>query len=259
MPELPDLQVFSKNLDKKLKGKKVEEVRLVKKTRIKTSEKEFNKKLKGASVKKVYREGKEIHIDFSNGNVLGLHMMLHGKLYFLEGGDEEKYTIMEILFRDGTGLALTDFQGMALPTLNPKIKEAPDALSKQINFKWLSGQLEKKKTTVKNFLLDQKSIRGIGNAYADEILYDAGISPFSVANKIPPDKVKAVSKSIRSVLTNAEKQIRKKNPGIIAGEVRDFLDIHNAHKKKSPGGKKIEFKMAGGRKTYYTSEQKLFK
>jgi formamidopyrimidine-DNA glycosylase len=123
----------------------------------------------------------------------------------------------------------------------------------------LSEQLAKKKVTIKNFLLDQKTIRGIGNAYADEILYSAGISPFSVSNKIPQDKIRLLVKSIRSVLTKAEKQIKKKNPGIIAGEIRDFLDIHNAHKKKSPGGKKIEFKMAGGRKTYYTSEQKLYK
>jgi formamidopyrimidine-DNA glycosylase len=259
MPELPDLQVFSRNLDKKLKGKKVDSIRVVKKARVKSSEKEFNKKLKGATVTKVYREGKEIHISFSNGNVIGLHMMLHGKLYFFEEKNEQKYSIFEIQFKDGEGLVLTDFQGMATPTLNPVVKEAPDALSKKINNKWLSAKLENKKGTIKNFLLDQENIRGIGNAYADEILYDSGISPFSVPGKIPPEKIKALVKSIRTILTKAEKQIQKKNPGIIAGEIRDFLIIHNADKKKSPGGKKIEFKKTGGRKTYYTSEQKLYK
>jgi formamidopyrimidine-DNA glycosylase len=258
MPELPDLQVFAANLHKKLRGKKIARIKIVKKTRIKTSEKVFNAKLKDATVNKIYREGKEIHISFTNGNVVGLHMMLHGKLYLFEEKNEEKYTIAEFYFEDGTGLALTDFQGMAVPTLNPEIKEAPDALSKTITAKWLASTLATKKTTIKNFLLDQNSIRGIGNAYADEVLYEAGISPFSVAGKIPPDKLKGLATSIKRVLTKAEKQIRKKEPGIIAGEVRDFLNIHNAEKTKSPGGKKIQFKMAGGRKTYYTAEQKLY-
>jgi formamidopyrimidine-DNA glycosylase len=258
MPELPDLQVFAANLHKKLKGKKVSRIKILKKKRVKASEKVFNAKLKGASVNKIFREGKEIHISFSNGNVVGLHMMLHGKLFLFEGKNEQKYTIAEFHFDDETGLALTDFQGMAVPTLNPEVKDAPDALSKSINLKWLSSKLASKKTTIKNFLLDQNSIRGIGNAYADEILYEAGISPFSLVNKIPADKIRSLAGSIRSVLTKAEKQIRKKEPGIIAGEVRDFLNIHNAKKTKSPGGKKIQFKKVGGRKTYYTAEQKLF-
>jgi formamidopyrimidine-DNA glycosylase len=209
-------------------------------------------------VKKVYREGKEIHIGFSNGNIVGLHMMLHGKLHWFEGKNDEKYPIAEFYFDDSTGLALADFQGMAVVALNPVEKEAPDALSKAITATWLASKLAGKRTTVKNFLLDQQSIRGIGNAYADEILYEAGISPFSVANKIPAEKIRTLATTIRSVLMKAEKQIRKKQPGIIGGEIRDFLNIHNAKKKKSPGGKNILFKTVGGRKTYYTSEQKLF-
>ena len=108
-------------------------------------------------------------------------------------------------------------------------------------------------------LLDQKIIKGIGNAYADEILWDAGISPFSVSNKIPADKLKALAASIKTILNNAEKQIKKSHPDIIKGEVRDFLLIHNSKKKTSPGGAQILQKEIGGRKTYYTNEQELYK
>jgi formamidopyrimidine-DNA glycosylase len=83
--------------------------------------------------------------------------------------------------------------------------------------------------------MDQHVIRGIGNAYADEILWDAGISPFSISNKIPGKKIDALVKSIKSVLKEAEKEIVKRDPGIISGEVRDFLKIHNAKKTHSPG------------------------
>ena len=259
MPELPDLQVFAGNLDKALKRKRVSKVRLLRKSKVRSSEAAFNKDLKGASIEKVYREGKELHIAFDNGNVLALHMMLHGRLEVFEKKNEKKFTVFEMHFEDGSGLALTDFQGNATPALNPAEKAAPDALSKAIRYKWLSEKIANRTTTIKNFLLDQQTIRGIGNAYADEILYDAGISPFSVAHKIPAEKLKQLVISIRKVLRQAEKKIREKDPGIIAGEVRDFLLVHNAKKLISPGGKKIRYKMAGGRKTYYTAEQKLYK
>jgi formamidopyrimidine-DNA glycosylase len=60
-------------------------------------------------------------------------------------------------------------------------------------------------------------------------------------------------------LHNAVKQILKSHPDIISGEVRDFLNIHNSKKKQSATGATIRQQMIGGRKTYYTDEQELFK
>jgi len=59
--------------------------------------------------------------------------------------------------------------------------------------------LAKKKTTIKAFWLDQKNIRGIGNAYADEILWKSGIHAESKCHKIPDDKIKTMAKEIKSV------------------------------------------------------------
>ena len=258
MPELPDLQIFSKNLKKELRGKKVKKVNLVDNRFAKSPASKFKKGLQGAKVKDVYRTGKEIHILFDNGEVLGLHMMLHGKLAWFQKKNENRHTLFELYFDDGTGLALTDFQKKATPTLNPDTKDAPDALSKEVNYKFLSEQLARKKTNIKNFLMDQKIIRGIGNAYADEILWEARISPKSISQRIPAEAIKALSKSIKSVLKAAEKQIAKTHPDIISGEVRDFLKIHNADKKKSPKGAKISHEMLNSRITYFTREQKLY-
>lgn len=258
MPELPDLQVFSLNLQKKLARKKVTKVIVGKAKRMKTPAATLKKNIEKKTIKKVYRAGKELHFEFSDGTVLGLHLMLKGRLNFFEGKNEHKYTILELQFDDDTGLAMTDFQGQATPTLNPEEPDAPDALDTAVNYSFLKKALQTK-ATIKNLLLDQHVIRGIGNAYADEILWKAGISPFSISNKIPDTKIKALAKAIKSVLKNAEKQIRKSNPDIIAGEVRDFLDIHNAKKKTSPGGAAIKQSTASSRKTYYTDEQELFK
>jgi formamidopyrimidine-DNA glycosylase len=257
MPELPDLQVFSKNLTRKLKGKKVKTLTFPYRKKLKTPATKFSKAIEGAKLTNIKRVGKELYFEFDNENVVSLHLMLRGNMYLFEKKHEHKYPIVEIYFSDNTGLVLTDFQGQANATLNPEERESPDAMSPEVNFKFLKG-LFNRKATVKNVLLDQNLIRGIGNAYADEILWDAGISPFSVSNKIPDEKIKALAKSIKSVLKKAEKKILKSNPDIITGEVRDFLPIHNSKKKESPTGGVIKIEKVGGRKTYYTDEQELY-
>lgn len=257
MPELPDLQAFSYNLDKKLAGKTVKRVNIVNAKKLNVSHQELKDTLEGQKLDKVYREGKELYIKFSKGDVLALHLMLHGKLFLFESQNDNKYPIIELLFNDDTGLALTDFQGMANPTLNPADKDAPDALSKDAGVDYLASRLQKTKTNIKTILLDQKIIRGIGNAYADEILWYAGISPFSAGNKIPAAKIKDLVDAIHSVLKGAEKSILHANPDIINGEIRDFMHIHNAKKTHSPKGSEIKIK-DGSRKTYYTDEQELY-
>jgi formamidopyrimidine-DNA glycosylase len=258
MPELPDLQVFSSNLNKKFSGKTLKKISIENKKKLKNSVEEF-KALEGKELKKIYREGKELYFQFSDKNILAMHLMLRGQFYFFEKKNAHKYTIAELLFDDDTGLALTDFQGMANVHLNPEESKAPDALSDEMNTAFLKETLTAKKTIIKTVLLDQHIIRGIGNAYADEILWEAGISPFSASNKIPADKIKGLATAIKTVLKDGEHQIKKEKPDIISGEIRDFLKIHNAHKTHSPTGAKIQQKTIGGRKTYFTDEQELYK
>jgi len=258
MPELPDLQIFSHNLDKKLSGKVLKTFSLENTKKAKDSAAAFRKALEGEKLEKVYREGKELRFKFKNDTILGMHLMLHGKLFLFEEKNTNKHTIVEMLFEDGTGLALTDYQGIAVPSLNPEEATVPDALSDELTVNYLEQQFAKKKTAVKKILMDQHVIRGIGNAYADEIFWEAGISPFSVAGKIPAAKVKELHRAIHKVLKDAEKNIRKEHPDIIAGEIRDFLKIHHTKQTHSPTGGAIEQKELNGRRTYYTDEQELF-
>ncbi|MBS0026969.1 DNA-formamidopyrimidine glycosylase family protein [Chitinophaga sp. 22321] len=258
MPELPDLQVFSHNLEKALLHKELKSVTVKNAKKLQTTPAALAAALDGQMLEHIRRVGKELHFVFKNGHVLGMHLMLHGKLYFFQKKNEEKYTIVELLFGDGAGLALTDFQAAANVFLDPEEKEAPDALSADFNDSYLQTQLAKKKVTIKKYLLDQHNVLGIGNAYADDILWDAKISPFSVCNKIPAVQVKVLLKSIKKILQDAEKKILKHHPDIINGEVRDFMLVHNAKLKESPGGAEIKKDTGGGRKTYYTDEQVLF-
>jgi formamidopyrimidine-DNA glycosylase len=259
MPELPDLQVFSRNLNEKLAGKTIKNITILKLPKLNVSEQELKEKLEGAELERVYREGKELRLQFNNGQRLGIHLMLNGKLHLFDRNNIQKNTLLELLFTDNAGLALTDFQGFANATLNPEEREAPDALSIGLNEGYLENKLKTSRSNIKSLLLDQNFIRGIGNAYADEILWVARISPFSIGNKIPKEKVKTLAASIVSVLIDAEKKINESHPGIIRGEIRDFLKVHNSKKSASPTGATIQVDNLNSRKTYFTEEQELFK
>lgn len=255
MPELPDLQVFAKNLTKLYAGKQLQEIKVVNAKSLKDDASALNANLKGSVLTQVYRTGKELRFHFSNEIILGMHLMLHGKLFAFNGKNENKNTIVELYF-EGKGLALTDYQGLANIKLNPEEKDGVDALSEELNYEYLKKALQSK-SKIKSRITNQDIIRGIGNAYADEILWEAKIAPQSVSNKIPDDKIKALAKAIKNVLLQAEKEILKKHPDIIAGEVRDFLKIHNSKREKSPAGAVIKVDKKGGT-TYYTDEQELF-
>lgn len=256
MPELPDLQVFSHNLTKLFKGKTLDKIDIKVAQKLNVPEAKVKEALGGSKLDKVVRVGKELQFEFNNGHVLATHLMLHGQLHTFDKINNHKFTIVEMLFEGDKGLALTDFQKAATPTLDPVKLDTPDALD--FEEKYLEEKLGKTKTPVKTVLMDQKVLRGIGNAYADEILYDAKLSPFSASNKIPADKIKQLAKSIKKVLEDSEKQILKDTPDIISGEFRDFMLVHQPKKKQTPTGETIHQKEVGSRKTYYTDAQELF-
>jgi formamidopyrimidine-DNA glycosylase len=199
-----------------------------------------------------------MRFQFSGGVLLGVHLMLTGDLRPFQKKNEWKSTIVEFHFKDGKNLALTDRMKNANVKLNPEDKEGIDALDKALNYKELKEILNRK-TNIKNVLLDQNSIRGIGNGYSDEILWKSKISPFSIANAIPDEKIKELAKNIKLVLKNAVNKISKKYPDLVQGEVRDFMQIHTKKFSESPTGFPIKMANRGMLKTYYTEEQVLYR
>ena len=257
MPELPDIQVFSMNLKKMYGGKKLLEIKIINGRSLKDSEKELSKALVGEKLKDVYRSGKEMRFEFSNGRILGLHLMLTGDLIPFDEKNERKSTIVEFYFEGEKNLALTDRFKRAYVKLDPDDKKGIDALDPKLNFSYLKKILNRRKA-IKNILLDQDLIRGIGNAYSDEILWQSKISPFSKGDAIPDEKIKVLARNIKKVLKTATNKIYKQHPNLIHGEIRDFLDIHTKKKHKSPTGAKIKIADRGMLKTYYTNEQVLY-
>jgi len=256
MAELPDLTVFAQILTRKYAGKKLQALDVTVPKKLNVSEAELKSALEGRELLGVRREGKTLQFDFSGDQVLGLHLMLRGELVALEDGEVPKFQILAFHFNDGEGFAVIDLQKQATPTLQPKPAAAPDALDlKESAFKSLAA---KKRTNIKTLLMDQKVVRGIGNSYADEILYHAGISPFSTANAIPEKVMTKLFKSIRIVLEKAINDIAEANGDELKGELRDFMAVHDPKRKMTEKGEEIKTDKIGGRTTYYTNSQELY-
>ena len=256
MPEIPDLNIFNRNLSKQLIGKKLEQINILVPRRLKVPELAFKEALEGLVLTTITRIGKELYFNFQDRHVLGLHLMLYGTMYWYEGKNENKFTIAELMFSDGTGLAITDWQKAVILRLDPEPSKVPDAM--EIPKDYLQTALKKIARPIKTVLTDGKVVQGIGNAYVDEILYAAKISPFSEANKIPEKEIEVLTKAIQTVLTDAENHISHVFPDTITEKERDFLAVHLPKHTLTPLGETILKTEIDSRKTYYTADQVLF-
>ncbi len=257
MPELPDIEVFSRNLKNIFNGSKLLKIKVINGKKLVDKPKDLSKSFAGGMLTDIFRSGKEMRFQFDNGNILGMHLMLTGDIFLFEKKNERKSTIVEFYFDNGKNLALTDRMKNARVKLNPGNKEGVDALDKKLNFKYLKKLLNRK-AKIKSILLNQDLIRGIGNGYSDEILWESKISPFSIANAIPDEKIKELATTIKRVLKRATNRIFKNHPGLIQGEIKLYHRIHTKLKEKSPTGAPIKIEQKGMMKTYYTDEQVVY-
>jgi formamidopyrimidine-DNA glycosylase len=257
LPELPDLAVYAENLMARLEGKTVQSVDYHRDARLNTSHEELRNSLCNTSIASVERSGKEIAFYFSNNATLFVHLMLSGRFIITSDPDSVRFRVLTIGFEGSLSLVVSDPKGLVIVKMNPIPSSVPDAL--EIDGTYLRRKIaEKPRVRAKAFLVDQAIIRGIGNAYADEILWQARISPTSAVGKIPDHLIDDFLASIRSVLIEAIAEIKRQSPEIISGEVRDFLRAHNSKRSESPTGHRIMKEKKGSQITYFTQEQVLY-
>ncbi|HJV33718.1 Fpg/Nei family DNA glycosylase [Geomonas sp.] len=261
MPELPELTVFADNLSKAVVGKEIVKVDYRGKKSVKVPTEELTRSMVAARIDKVQRVGKQLLVRLSNDATLFIHLMLKGGFVLTKTEELQQLdaVILAVSFADGSALALTDPRGMATVALNPKRGEQPrDGLKVTADYLQAACQRQPNKM-IKALLVDQEVIGGIGNAYSDEILWRARISPKSLAGKLPPEAIDALVEAIPAVLNEAVEEIRRRRPDAVSGEVRDFLKVHGPDLKSSPNGARIIKEQIQSKVTYYTEEQKLYR
>lgn len=281
MPELPDLETFAHNLRPLIVNKKIVAIQ-VKKPRsvLPLTANEFAKKSVNQTVSAVRRRGKQLVFSLSAGGELCLHLMLHGEMFYqpgrgerpltilepgqirvqdrsaYEGRSQPQFTCLEFEFADSSQLFLADSTQWLKVSFTPLAKGGIEPLAKEFTSERLKEIVKKKKLgSVKDLLMDQKRIAGIGNAYADEILWQAKIQPGRVASLLKDDEIISLHQAVETVLLHATAEVRKRIRGGITGEVRDFLNVHDRKNKPCPRCQTpIRLTLVKGRGTYFCSK-----
>jgi Formamidopyrimidine-DNA glycosylase len=260
MFELPYLEICAEIFDKRFKNRVLQKVDIQQEKCINVSIAELNESLTGNELKKIWREGLSLRFQFKNYAILEMSLSSSAELHMIEQNSDDAYFgLLNLYFSGGQILSVRDDQEFSRFRLKPVPESVPDVLSKEMIFEYLMDLFSNSEEEIKQVLVDQGLVRGIGEAYADEILWYAEISPFSIANKIPLDKVKELYKTIKYVLLDAIKETRKLSALKFDKADPDLLMIHNAGRRNSPTGKAIKVKIWNETTTYYTDEQILYK
>ena len=189
MPELPEAEVIRQDLAKFIIDKKIRAVNINNPKPIKIpSVAQFKRLATGATFKDITRRAKALILKLSNDKYLVVHLRLNGQLVY---GKADSKSRVNFSLSDGNFLNYNDSRLLGELKLVDSYASMPffknlgiEPLDKKFTAAKFFETLQKKKTKVKPLLMDQKFIAGVGNIYAQEALFLAGISPMRPANKI---------------------------------------------------------------------------
>ncbi len=259
MPELPDLTIYQRNLKRMLVDHKVEGVCVFRAKRLNVSADTLDAAVRDTKLVDIQREGKELQFRFSSGHSVSVHLMLKGQFDMTADLTGIDHKMLSLAFGPRGHLVVSDPKEWAKFTLDADPCTVPDALSNDFNIHYMREKLKTwPATTMKAFLIDQNIVRGIGNAYADEILWASQISPHSRPNNLPDAAIFQLFDSIKIVLGSAIDSISMAAPDAINGEHRDFLNVHNPNRSHSPTGFFIRQEEVSSKNTYFTDEQIIY-
>lgn len=257
MPELPDLEVFKTNVFNRLTSKRLIGLEIFNALKVNAAKETLMGDLVGSELLCINRIGKELYFEFNDRKVVAAHLMLNGEISIVseEAVSAIKFKIFAMRFERET-VVFSDRGGLLTIKYMPLPSKAPDAFDEKFTLAYfLKIAGGKPWVNVKAFLIDQSVVKGIGNAYADEILWAARISPRSLVGRIPEAKLKDLYYAINTVLLSAIDSIKQISPDIISGEVRSFLKVHNRTIKQTETGYPIMIDKIAMKTTYYTEEQ----
>ncbi|MCL2434150.1 MAG: hypothetical protein FWD16_06510 [Clostridia bacterium] len=260
MPELPDLEVYKGNVFDRLSSKKLVGIGVFNFNKVTAPQAFLLEQLHGRCLQSIDRVGKELFFDFGEDRVIAAHLMLNGVMSVVGHAvvDSVKFKVFSLAFEKET-LVFADRGGLCTIRYKPPKGSAPDAFDEKFTLDYFLKTAHKKPLiNIKAFLIDQKIVKGIGNAYADEILWEARVSPRSLTGKIPDDVLTVLYHAIDTVLKNAVARIKQISPDIISGEERSFLNVHTKTRIESPTGHRIIVDRIVSKITYFTEEQAVY-
>lgn len=247
MAELPELEVYAEALRPLVTGRAVAGVE-VHHPRVLRGEAadRFIARVAGPRIKDVVRRGKTLALILATGDRLDIHLMLAGEIYYFASGPRGTLPqpVLTVHLDDGATLVFSDEHFNPMRPADPKMwvgvnkKEriGLDPLDPAFTPGALAALCKRNKILpVKALLCDQRWIGGLGNAYADEILWEARVRPRRAASLMSEEEVRRLHTAIGTILTAATGHLRGLMKGGPAGEPRrEFFKVHHRSGRPCP-------------------------
>lgn len=264
MPELPFLQVLAENLDAQVRGRAITGVRLHSPSLLRTVDPPL-RALAGGRIAGVRRMGKLIIIGIGEDLALVLHLMRDGRIQLGPPRTRPGRDLaLQLRLDDGREMRLVEHglkkraaayvrRRAALESDEPLAGLGMDPLDPAFSPAVLGRLLAQERVQVKRFLTLQRSLTGIGNAYADEILWEGRLSPFMTTDRLEATQIAALHAAIARTLERALAEHRAHfGPALPSQEPPDLLRVHRHGGEPCPRcGSRIAAVAYAERETYY--------
>ena len=226
MPELPEVEVVKRSLANKTLNLIIKSVKIIDdKLRYKVNKNQI-KKIVGLKLQKILRRSKYLLFFFDKNVVMLVHLGMTGKFFFIEKNKkyktsfyyeisedkDKKHNRIEFNFSENKKLIYNDIRKFGFIKLFSKIdlyqnshlkNLGPEPLSKKFNLIYFKKYLVGRNRTVKDILMDQKFVSGLGNIYANEVLFFSGIKPTKKIKKLSDVEIKKIIKFTKKILSKA--------------------------------------------------------
>jgi formamidopyrimidine-DNA glycosylase len=247
MPELPDITVYVDSLESRIAGVALRNIRLNNLFLLRTATPPIASAA-GRRVTGVRRMGKRIVISLERDVHLVIHLMVAGRLKWLPAGTKPPGKSALAVLEFDTGALVSGEQAvLALHAGGLEVLES--------TLKAFSDRLKAESHTLKRALTDPHIFSGIGNAYSDEILHRARLSPIALTGKLSDDEVARLYEAIRSSLTEWTARLRKDAAGQFPAKVTAFheqMAVHGRYGQPCPVcGSPVQRIVYGAHETNY--------
>lgn len=250
MPELPDIVVYCESIETRVAGKTLRQIDLDSPFLLRTARPPVTD-LHERTVQQVTRLGKRVVLEFDGDLYLVIHLMIAGRLHWdaapANGKPlKKKKGLARLVFDDGA-LRLTEAGKKRRASFHVvATREALDELHRgglevlSASYEEFAKRVTDNNHTLKRILTDPGILSGIGNAYSDEILHRAGLSPMLQSQKVQPDVLRNLYQAIQSVLTEWTARLREEAANTKSGfpekvtAFRDEMAVHGRFGKPCP-------------------------
>jgi formamidopyrimidine-DNA glycosylase len=249
VPELPEVETLRRDIDKEFANKRIRKVEVTgaRSVRRHDNPQDFVARVEGRTMTATRRRGKYLLLKLDNADVLVAHMGMSGQLLRASPKDPlDKHTHVVFSFVSAPQLRFVDprtFGELFVTAPDRLEQDVPelahlgfDPIDDQMAWTRFGDMLLARKAKLKSLLVDQRFVAGIGNIYADEILFTAGLRHDRSSDTLTPQEVRRLYRSIVETLQEAIKHrgssLADEQYRDIFGEVGEFQRLHNVYDRE---------------------------